>query len=81
MQISAELVDARDNSHIWGQQYSRKSSDLSALQGELAKEITSMLRTRLTGDDVTGLVLKRNLNEPLSSIPPMRKPTTITAYY
>jgi TolB-like protein/tetratricopeptide (TPR) repeat protein/predicted Ser/Thr protein kinase len=52
LEISAELVDARDNSHIWGQQYSRKSSDLFALQGELAKEITSMLRTRLTGDDV-----------------------------
>jgi len=24
LDISAELVDARDNSHIWGQQYSRK---------------------------------------------------------
>ena len=25
LEISAELVDARDNSHIWGQQYSRKT--------------------------------------------------------
>jgi TolB-like protein/Tfp pilus assembly protein PilF len=51
LEISAELVDARDDSHIWGQQYSRKSSDIFALQGELAKEITAMLRMRLTGDD------------------------------
>jgi TolB-like protein/Flp pilus assembly protein TadD len=51
LEISAELVDARDDSHIWGQQYSRKSSDIFALQGELAKEITSMLRMRLTGED------------------------------
>jgi eukaryotic-like serine/threonine-protein kinase len=51
LEISAELVDARDNSHIWGQQYSRKSSDIFALQGELAKEMTSMLRMRLTGED------------------------------
>src|SRR5712691_10965772 len=51
LDISAELVDARDNSHIWGQQYSRKSSDIFALQGELAKEITGMLRMRLTGED------------------------------
>jgi eukaryotic-like serine/threonine-protein kinase len=51
LEISAELVDARDNSHIWGQQYSRKSSDIFALQGELAKEITGMLRMRLTGED------------------------------
>ena len=49
--ISAELMDARDNSHIWGQQYSRKASDIFALQGDLAKEMTSMLRMRLTGED------------------------------
>jgi serine/threonine protein kinase/tetratricopeptide (TPR) repeat protein len=51
LQISAELVDARDNSHIWGQQYSRKASDIFALQSDLAKEMTSMLRMRLTGED------------------------------
>jgi serine/threonine protein kinase/tetratricopeptide (TPR) repeat protein len=51
LEISAELVDARDDSHIWGQQYSRKASDIFALQGDLAKEMTSMLRMRLTGDD------------------------------
>ncbi len=38
--ISAELIDARDNSHIWGQQYSRKASDIFALQGDIAKEMT-----------------------------------------
>jgi eukaryotic-like serine/threonine-protein kinase len=51
LEISAELVDARDNSHIWGEQYSRKASDIFALQGDLAKEMTSMLRMRLTGED------------------------------
>jgi eukaryotic-like serine/threonine-protein kinase len=51
LEISAELVDARDDSHIWGQQYSHKAADIFALQGELAKEMTSMLRMRLTGED------------------------------
>jgi hypothetical protein len=51
LEISAELVDARDNSHIWGQQYSRKPSDLFALQDEIAKEITTMLRMHLSGED------------------------------
>ena len=27
--ISAELIDARDDSHIWGQQYNRKSRTFS----------------------------------------------------
>ena len=51
LEISTEFVDSRDNSHIWGQQYSRKSADIFALQTDLAKEMTSMLRMRLTGDD------------------------------
>ncbi len=51
LEISAELVDARDDSHIWGQQYSRKAADIFALQGDLAKEMTTALRMRLTGED------------------------------
>ena len=46
--ISAELIDATDNSHIWGQQYSRKTADIFALQQKIAKEITKALRLRLT---------------------------------
>ena len=49
--ISAELIDAHDNSHLWGQQYSRKSSDIFSLQAEIAKEMTSALRVRLTGEE------------------------------
>ena len=51
LDISAELVDARDGSHIWGQQYTRDAADLFTLQNDLAREITSALRMRLTGDD------------------------------
>ncbi|MEK6324042.1 MAG: protein kinase [Acidobacteriota bacterium] len=47
--ISVELVDARDNSHIWGEQYNRKPSDIFAVQEEIAKQITEKLRLRLTG--------------------------------
>jgi TolB-like protein/Flp pilus assembly protein TadD len=49
--VSAELIDTRNNDHIWGQQYSRKSSDIFALQGDIAKQITTALRTRLSGED------------------------------
>jgi serine/threonine protein kinase len=49
--ISAELIDARDDSHIWGDQYSRNASDIFALQGDIAREITAALRTHLTGED------------------------------
>ncbi len=49
--ISAELIDTRNNDHIWGEQYSRQASDIFALQGDIAKEITTALRMRLTGED------------------------------
>jgi serine/threonine-protein kinase len=50
LSISAELVDARDGSHIWGQQYNRRYSDIMAVQEEIAREITSNLRFKLTGE-------------------------------
>ena len=49
--ISVELVDALDNSHIWGEQYNRKLSDLLALQAAISKDISEKLRQRLTGED------------------------------
>ena len=51
LEISAELVDARDNSHVWGQRYNWKLADVFALQDDVAKEITTALRMRLTGED------------------------------
>ncbi len=51
LEVSTELVDARDDSHIWGEQYSRKAADIFALQQDLAKEITTALRMHLSGED------------------------------
>jgi serine/threonine-protein kinase len=51
MVISAELIDTRDNRHIWGEQYNRKVSDVLAVQQEIAREIAEKLRGRLTGDE------------------------------
>jgi len=48
--ITVELVDVEDGSRIWGEQYHRKSSDIFALQDELAWEISEKLRLRLSGE-------------------------------
>ena len=55
LSISVELVDARDDSHIWGAQYIRKPMDLLALQQTIAREITDKLRVNLAGKDQTRL--------------------------
>jgi serine/threonine-protein kinase len=47
--INIELIDARDNRQIWGQQYNRKLADVFAVQEEMAKEISEQLRLKLSG--------------------------------
>ncbi len=47
--IQADLVDVADGSQLWGEQYNRKFSDILAVQGEIAKQISQKLRMRLTG--------------------------------
>ena len=47
--ISLELVDARDNRQLWGEQYSRKLSDILSLQTEISREVSEKLRVRLSG--------------------------------
>ena len=51
LSISIELVDARDNSHLWGQQYTRKLADILNVQTEMAREISERLKLRLAGED------------------------------
>jgi TolB-like protein/DNA-binding winged helix-turn-helix (wHTH) protein/Tfp pilus assembly protein PilF len=46
--ISAELIDARDGSHIWSTRHDRKVTDLKFLQQELPQDITKSLSLRLT---------------------------------
>src|SRR2546425_310974 len=47
LSIGVELINVQDNSQIWGQRYSRKLSDLFAVQDEIAKEISEKLRAKL----------------------------------
>jgi serine/threonine protein kinase len=54
--ISTELVDVRDNSQIWGEQYNRRLTDILAVQSEIAREISEKLRLRLTGEQEKRLV-------------------------
>ena len=47
--VYLELVDARSGNRIWGDQYNRKQRDLISLQGEIARDVSSKLKVKLTG--------------------------------
>lgn len=49
--ISAELVNVSNNSHIWGDQYNRKFTDIMAVQEDIAKEISRNLSVKLGGEE------------------------------
>ncbi|HUL42765.1 MAG TPA: protein kinase [Bacteroidota bacterium] len=49
--ISTELVNVANNSHIWGEQYNEKLSDILGIQDQISKEISEKLSLKLVGDD------------------------------
>src|SRR5262249_44826939 len=54
VQVSVALVDARDNRHLWGEQYNRKISDLLLIQQEIAGNLSDSLRVKLRGQEKRG---------------------------
>jgi serine/threonine protein kinase/tetratricopeptide (TPR) repeat protein len=53
--VSAELVDAREDKQLWGEQYSRKLADIHSVQQEIATAVSGNLRVRLTNEEKTRL--------------------------
>ncbi|HKP13572.1 MAG TPA: protein kinase [Blastocatellia bacterium] len=50
LQIRVELIDARDDTQIWGEQFTRPRADLIALQGDIARQVAERLQLRLAGE-------------------------------
>ncbi|MGI8735040.1 MAG: hypothetical protein ACR2LM_17265 [Pyrinomonadaceae bacterium] len=50
--LTLELVDAQTENVIWSQQYNRKQADLVTLQSEIARDVSSKLKSKLSGADV-----------------------------
>jgi eukaryotic-like serine/threonine-protein kinase len=49
--VGVELVDVGDGSQLWGARFSRRPSDVFALQAELSRDLADALRIRVTGDE------------------------------
>jgi TolB-like protein/Flp pilus assembly protein TadD len=47
--IGVELINAQDNSQVWGRQYNRKVADVFVVQEEIANQVSEKLRLKLTG--------------------------------
>jgi TolB-like protein/Flp pilus assembly protein TadD len=60
--VSAELVEAREDKQLWGEQYSRKIADFVTIQQEIATAVSSNLRLQLTSEEKTRFAKPSSIN-------------------
>jgi len=51
VRVTAQLIDARNDSHVWSEHYDRDFSDKFAIQSEIAQRIADQLRAKLSVEE------------------------------
>src|SRR4029077_13851260 len=51
IRISAQLIDARTDSHLWAEHYERDLADVFAIQNEIAKSIAEQLQAKISPNE------------------------------
>ena len=48
VRVSAQLIDARNDTHVWAEKYDRDLADVFAIQSEIAQKISNQLQAKLS---------------------------------
>jgi TolB-like protein len=48
VRVSAQLIDTRNDAHLWAEHYDRPLDDIFAIQSEIAREIADQLQAKLS---------------------------------
>src|SRR5438132_680322 len=51
VRVNAQLIDARNDAHLWAQTYERDLADVFAIQSEIAKAIADQLQAKLSPNE------------------------------
>jgi TolB-like protein/class 3 adenylate cyclase/Tfp pilus assembly protein PilF len=51
IRVNAQLIDARNDAHLWAQTYDRDLADVFAIQSEIAKAIADQLQAKLSPNE------------------------------
>jgi TolB-like protein/DNA-binding winged helix-turn-helix (wHTH) protein len=62
VRVTAQLIDAPSDRHLWAKSYERDLKDVLALQDELARDIAEEIRVKLTPEERTRLTDARPVN-------------------
>jgi serine/threonine-protein kinase len=56
VRVSAQLIDARNNTHLWAEHYDRDVADVFAVQTEIAQRIADQLKANLSPAEKDAIV-------------------------
>src|SRR4029078_1062308 len=62
VRITAQLIDAREDKHIWAKTFERSSRDVLALQDELASAVAREIHVQLTPSEQSRLASAATVN-------------------
>src|SRR5713226_6726415 len=56
--VSAQLIDAKTDMHLWAESYDRELADVFAIENELAEKIVSQLKSKLSAKEKAAIEQK-----------------------
>jgi TolB-like protein/DNA-binding winged helix-turn-helix (wHTH) protein/Flp pilus assembly protein TadD len=62
VRITAQLIEARTDQHVWAEEYNRDLRDVVTLQGEVARDIAQEIRIAVTPEERAQLTGPRRVN-------------------
>src|SRR5207253_5543997 len=55
VRVNAQLIDARNDAHLWAQTFDRDLADVFAIQSEIAKAIADQLQAKLSATEKSAI--------------------------
>ena len=62
VRVTVKLINAATNTHVWGESFDRKLTDIFAVESEIAKMVSDRLQAKLTGPEQNALAARPTEN-------------------
>src|SRR5437870_3893098 len=62
VRVNVQLINARNDSHLWADKYDRKLTDVFAVESEIAKAIADTLQAKLSGSEQRAIATRPTEN-------------------
>jgi serine/threonine protein kinase/tetratricopeptide (TPR) repeat protein len=62
VRVTVQLIKGADDYHVWANDYDRELDDILNVQDDIARKVTGILLTKLTGEEAEKIKTRRPLN-------------------